>query len=66
MCIRDRYIGEYDPDGSAYINVWNDTYDVTTYANEDDFILLTLLMGYTIFMYQLLDMTPIIWKMLLK
>ncbi|MEL0338399.1 MAG: carboxypeptidase regulatory-like domain-containing protein, partial [bacterium] len=39
------YIGEYDPDGSAYINVWNDTYDVTTYANEDGFYSVDLIDG---------------------
>ena len=31
------YIGEYQPDGPAFINVWNDTYDVYFNANEDGF-----------------------------
>ena len=31
------YVGEYQPDGPAFINVWNDTYDVYFNANEDGF-----------------------------
>lgn len=39
------YVGEYDPDEPAFINVWNDTYSVNTYSNDDGFYSIDLIDG---------------------
>ena len=39
------YVGEFAPDGPAFIAVFNDVYDVTTYSNEDGFYSIDLIDG---------------------